>query len=131
MPLPRIPGLEALGFVSEDRKRELLRGALALVHPSPYESLGIVILEAMGSAVPIVVRADCEVMVEHCRRGGGGTWVRDGAEFSAAVARLAGDPRLCERLGRAGRAFAEREYGMPAYVERLLGRFRGPAPDRS
>ena len=94
------------------------------MHPSPYESLGIVILEAMGAAVPIVVRADCEVLVEHCRRGGAGVWVRDGAEFSAAVRRLASDPGLCDSLGRAGRAFAEREYGLPAYAERLLGWFR-------
>ncbi len=129
MPLPRVAGLEALGFVSEEHKRDLLRGALALVHPSPYESLGIVILEAMGSAVPIVVRADCEVMVEHCRRGGGGLWVRDGAEFSATVARMAAEPELCERLGRAGRAFAEREYGLPAYAERLRGWFRSDSAD--
>lgn len=124
MPLPRLPGLEPLGFVPEERKRALLRGALALVHPSPYESLGIVILEAMGSAVPIVVRADCEVLVEHCRRGGAGVWVRDAADFSVAVRRLAGDPGLCARLGRSGRAFAENEYALPAYAERLLGWFR-------
>ncbi|MFM7143707.1 MAG: glycosyltransferase family 4 protein [Alphaproteobacteria bacterium] len=132
MPLPRLPGLEPLGFVSEARKHELLRGALALVHPSPYESLGIVILEAMGAGVPIVVRADCEVLVEHCRRGRAGVWVRDAAEFTAAVGRLAGDPALCDRLGRAGRSFAEGEYGLAAYAERLLGWFRpSPGPGAS
>jgi len=128
MPLPRMPGLETPGFVPEERKRELMRGALALVHPSPYESLGIVLLEAMGSATPILVRAQCEVMVEHCRRGGGGLWVGDAADFVVAVRRLVADSGLCEGLGRAGRAFAEREYGLEAYAQRLLSRFRADRP---
>lgn len=127
IPLPRLPGLEPLGFVDEGRKIELMRGALALVHPSPYESLGIVLLEAMGCATPILVRGSCEVMVEHCRRGGGGIWVDDAAGFAVAVQRLAADPGLCRALGRAGRVFVEAEYAMPAYARRILGEIAGGA----
>lgn len=119
MPLPEIPGLEVLGFVSEAEKERLMREALALVHLSPYESLGIVLLEAMARETPIVVNGASDVMVEHCRRGGG-VWVRDPAGFAAAIRRLVRDPELVRRLGRAGRAYVESEYGLPAYERRLL-----------
>lgn len=124
MPLPEIEGLEVRGIVSDGAKLDLMRRALALVHPSPYESLGIVLLEAMACGTPIIVRADCEVTVEHCRRGRGGLWVRDGAEFAVAVARLSGDPALRERLGACGRRYVERDYAMEAYAERVLAEFR-------
>jgi glycosyltransferase involved in cell wall biosynthesis len=108
-----------LGFVDEAEKDRLMREALALVHLSPYESLGIVLLEAMARETPILVNGASEVMVEHCRRGGG-VWVRDAAGFVAAVRRLLADPELVRRLGRAGRVYVEEEYGLPAYERRLL-----------
>src|SRR5262249_44729548 len=69
MPVAAERGVEVRGFVSEEEKLALMQGALALVHPSPFESLGIVLLEAMASATPILVHGDSPVMVEHCRRG--------------------------------------------------------------
>lgn len=126
LPLPRLPGLEPMGFVEETRKLDLMRGALALVHPSPYESLGIVLLEAMACGTPVLVRSACDVMVEHCRRGGGGLWVGDAEEFCAAVTRLLDAPATCRALGRSGRAFVAREYSMSSYSQRILDEFRGP-----
>jgi glycosyltransferase involved in cell wall biosynthesis len=123
MPLGRERGVEARGVVSDDEKTALMRDALALVHPSPFESLGIVLLEAMACGTPIIVNADADVMVEHCRRGGGGVWVRDAAEFIAAVSRLGRDPELRHRLGRSGRTYVEREYSLTAYEARLLEEF--------
>jgi glycosyltransferase involved in cell wall biosynthesis len=119
-PLPPLSGLEVLGFVDEAEKDRLMRSALALVHPSPYESLGIVLLEAMARETPIVVNAASEVMVDHCRRSGAGVWVRDGAELVAATARLLAEPALARSLGRRGRAYVESEYSLAAYERRLL-----------
>lgn len=125
MRLPRIEGLEVRGVVDDAEKLRLMRDALALVHPSPFESLGIVLLEAMACATPILVRAESEVMVEHCRRGAGGLWVRDAAEFIAATRWLVASPDLRFRLGRNGRTYVEREYAMEAYARRLLAEFAG------
>jgi phosphatidylinositol alpha-1,6-mannosyltransferase len=97
-----------------------MRSALALVHPSPYESLGIVLLEAMARETPIVVNAASEVMVDHCRRSGAGVWVRNGADLTAVTRRLLAEPELGRALGRRGRAYVEGEYALEAYERRLL-----------
>jgi glycosyltransferase involved in cell wall biosynthesis len=118
--LPSVPGIELLGFVDEAEKDRQMRSALALVHPSPYESLGIVLLEAMARETPIVVNAASEVMVDHCRRSGAGVWVRNGAELTAVTRRLLAEPELGRALGRRGRAYVEGEYALEAYERRLL-----------
>lgn len=123
MPLPAIPGVEAPGFVSEDEKRRLMREALAFVHPSPFESLGIVLLEALSARTPILVNAQSEVMVDHCRDSGAGVWVASDLEFAAAVARLRNDTALTDALGENGRRYVEERYGIAAYERRLLEAF--------
>lgn len=123
MPVPAEEGIEVRGFVDEAEKRRLMRDALALVHLSPYESLGIVLLEAMAVRTPVLVHADSAVMVEHCRRSGAGVWLRDAAELIAAVRRLREEPGLRSRLGDRGRAYVEAEFSLDAYERRLLDEF--------
>jgi len=123
MPVPPQDGVEVRGFVDEDEKLRLMREALALIHLSPYESLGIVLLEAMASRTPVLVHADSEVMVEHCRRSGAGFWLRDAAELVAAVRRLSVDPALRRVLGERGRSYVEREFSMAAFERRVLEEF--------
>lgn len=124
MDLPSIPGLRALGFVSEEEKESQMRNALAFVHPSPFESLGIVILEALACRTPVLVTARSDVMREHCERSGAGLPIRDAADLAAAV-RLLRAPDRRATLGARGRAWVEAEYGMEAYAERLLRAFPG------
>lgn len=123
MPLPDVPGLEVRGYVPEAEKVDLMRRALAFVHPSPFESLGIVLLEAMAVGTPLLVNARSDVMVEHCRRASAGLWVRDGAELTAAVRKLAESLDLRSSLGANGRAYVEREYGLATYEQHLLREF--------
>lgn len=122
MDLPKIKGVEARGFVSEAEKIELMRTAIAFIHPSPFESLGIVILEALACRTPIIVTARSEVMKEHCRRSGAGVWISDGAELAATLRRFAVGTTRAE-LGARGRAWVETEYSMPSYEKRLLEAF--------
>lgn len=119
MPVASRAGIEVRGFVEEAEKLRLMRDALALVHLSPYESLGIVLLEAMAVRTPVLVHADSEVMVEHCRRSAAGLWLRDASELVAAVRRLREDPGLRAALGERGRRYVEREFSLAAYERRL------------
>ncbi|MBM4246492.1 MAG: glycosyltransferase family 4 protein [Deltaproteobacteria bacterium] len=119
MPVPSQEGLEVRGFVDDAEKLRLMRDALALVHLSPYESLGIVLLEAMAVRTPVLVHADSAVMVEHCRRSGAGLWLREAGELVGAVRRLRSVPQLRERLGERGRHYVEREFSLPAFERRL------------
>ena len=108
-----------LGYVSEEDKRAVYAGALALVNPSEMESLSIVLMEAWREGTPAVVAAGSEVMSDHVARSGGGMTFADYDEFRAAVARLLDDPGERERMGARGRAYALEEYGWPAVQERL------------
>jgi glycosyltransferase involved in cell wall biosynthesis len=108
-----------LGYVSEEDKRAVYAGALALVNPSEMESLSIVLMEAWREGTPAVVAAGSEVMRDHVARSGGGMTFADHDELRAAVARLMDDPGERERMGARGRAYALEEYGWPAVQERL------------
>src|SRR5207253_8957229 len=67
-PPPEHPDIVVLGPVDESTKWGLLRGALALVSPSAFESFSIVVLEAWSVGTPVLVNARCPVTVDHARR---------------------------------------------------------------
>lgn len=75
------------------------------------EGLGLVYLEAQACARPAVT-GDSGGAPEAVVPGVTGTVVggRDVHGLAGATARLLGDPAACERMGRAGRAFVEREH---------------------
>ncbi len=97
-----------LGFVSEEEKRRLLRQAWAVVFPSPKEGWGITNVEAAACGTPALA-SDSPGLRESVRHGVTGYLVPHGDSRALAdrILALAGDPALVERLGRAGRSFAE------------------------
>ena len=118
MPLPSKPWLLAPGFVSDDQKHAAIAGATALVCPSSYESLSLVLLEAWSHGVPTIVTAGSDVLVGQSRRAGAGLWYRNGAEYAACVDLLDKAAALRRALGRSGWRFAQR-LEWPRIVDRL------------
>jgi glycosyltransferase involved in cell wall biosynthesis len=112
------PDVVVTGAVDEATKWGALRGATALVSPSPYESFSLVVLEAWLAGVPVVVNGVCEPTVEHCRRSGGGLWFGGYGSFEVAVERLAGDADLRAGLAARGAAYTERTFAWPRVMER-------------
>ncbi len=96
------------GRVDDARKRSLLGGARALVLPSRYESLGLVVLESWAQGRPVIA----------ARVGGIPFLVDDGADgilhewgdtdaMAEAMRRLQVDGPAADAMGAAGRRKAE------------------------
>ena len=105
MEIPNHPDIVPLGFVSEEEKFQALAAAEALIMPSPYESLSMVILESWSVTTPTLVNARCEVLKGQSQRSEGGTWYSDYASFRAELSKLLADPSLRQKLGQNGRKF--------------------------
>jgi glycosyltransferase involved in cell wall biosynthesis len=100
--------VQFLGFVSEEQKQRLLREAWSVVFPSPKEGWGITNVEAAASGTPAIA-SDSPGLRESVLHEQTGLIVPHGdlEALAHAMTRLSGDPQLVERLGAAGRRFAE------------------------
>jgi glycosyltransferase involved in cell wall biosynthesis len=96
-----------------------------LVHTSDAEGCPNVVMEAMacGRAVVATDVGDVSRVVEH---GKTGFVVRPGddAMFADRMATLIGNRELCRRMGEAGRAKAEREFGLDRLVTSTLAAYK-------
>jgi glycosyltransferase involved in cell wall biosynthesis len=119
MRIPDHPQIRALGYVADELRSALLAHARALIVPSPYESLSIVLLEAWNAGVPALVNGHCKVLAGQVRRAGAGLYYRSSGEFDEALGFLLAHPETRDSLGRQGRAYVDREYRWPVVIERV------------
>lgn len=124
MQIPKHERIRALGYVSDEVRAALLSHARLLVVPSPYESLGIALLEAWNHGVPALVNARCQVLKEQVRRANGGLHYRSFNEFCEALDYLASHPDERRALGVQGLRFVEREYRWQTVLPRVEGLLR-------
>lgn len=97
-----------------------------VVQPSVRpESFGMTVLEAMATGKPVVAAAHGGVL-ETVRDGETGLLVPPGnpAELARAVNRLLSEQALRERMGAAGRARVQEEFGLPAFRDGYLRVYR-------
>ena len=119
------------GWLEAQRKRATLAGATVFVLPSHVEGMPMALLEAMSWGLPVIatpVGGVPEIVTHEVD----GLLVPPGdvAALAAAIARLAREPQLRERLGRAARETVAARFSLDAAVERLLEFYRrfGIAP---
>ena len=120
MELPAIPRLRHLGFVNEEDKHAAMAGAVALICPSPYESLSITLLEAMSHGTPVLVSSRSEVLVDHAHKSNAGLAYRTSEEFAESVRLFILDEPLRRSLGNNGRRYALSEFSWERVLERLI-----------
>ncbi|MGB3544522.1 glycosyltransferase family 4 protein, partial [Rubrivirga sp.] len=116
-----------LGSVPRARVLELVAGAHALLHPSLHDSGGFVTLEAMAARLPVVcldlggpamqVTPETGIAVPAVSPS------QAVADLEAALRRLASDPDLRARMGRAGRARVEADFRWDSHVAAALARY--------
>jgi glycosyltransferase involved in cell wall biosynthesis len=111
-----------LGRASAGQVRGLLRGAVALVVPSIYEGMPLVVLEAMEEGVPVVasrVSGIPEVVENGCT--GWTVPPEDPASLAAALVEVLDDPAAARRRGARGRRRLEASF-RPAAAARAWRR---------
>lgn len=120
-------GAEAafLGRCDAARVKGLLAEAAALVVPSTYEGMPLVVLEAMEAGLPVVASAVSgipEVVVD-----GETGWLvppEDPERLAAALAEVLARPEEARRRGEAGRRRVDERFRPPAAAQRWLAAVR-------
>src|ERR1700733_2306095 len=101
------PGVEFVGWVSEQDKHRLMCSAWLLMHPALIEGWGLVVAEAAIRGPPPVA-FDVPGLRDSVVHGQTGMLVRTEGQFASAWASLAINERRREQLGRAARTRALR-----------------------
>jgi len=114
-----------VGLVREDDLRRLYQNAAVYVYPSPEEDFGMGVVEAMSCGTPVVA----------WNNGGPTVTVLDGKtgflvdpydtqRFADSLFRLATNPALAERLGRAGHSRAGQFFSYERHHQGLANALR-------
>ena len=124
------PGVRFLGKCDAGRVRGLLRGAAALVVPSIYEGMPLVVLEAMDSGVPVVASRVSGIpeVVEDGVTG----WLvppEDIGALNAALSDVLERPDEARRRGAEGRRRVDERFrpanAVTAWQQAILGAMSG------
>lgn len=94
------------GFVSEERKEELLARSWVMLAPSVKEGWGLMVVDAAAHAVPTVAYADAGGLSESILDGHTGLLVHTQEQMVEATRRLLTDHEERELLGKAAQAVA-------------------------
>ena len=119
--VPKADDIISLGFVSEEDKFNAIAASEFLVLPSRFESLSIVVLEALKLRRPALVTAGCNVLVGHCRRSNAAMYYNGYYEFEGCIDYLLSHEDECRAMGENGVKYVDTNYSWKNIVERLNG----------
>ncbi len=126
--VPNHPAIRGVGMISQEQLPFYYSAADVLACPSRADNLPYTILEAMACGIP-VVGARVGGIPEQIEEGVTGFLVpkENPDALSEALLRLLRDPEASLRMGRAGRAKAERCFSMKAFTEKYETIYREAA----
>lgn len=107
------------GFVSDEEKFVLLRDAKLLVLPSMFESLSMVVLEAMASKTPFLVHEKCDVLKGHCLKSNGGFYYETYEEFESIMNYCLNHKNVLDLLGENCYGYFLTHYSWKSIKERF------------
>jgi len=108
------------GFISNDKKMELLSKSSALLIPSLHEGFPMVLLEAFAMSKPVLV-ADVKPYDEIVDEGVDGFTLpsHDSKRWAERIIQLLSDKKLCENMGRNGRLKVENKFNIENVVKNM------------
>jgi len=108
------------GFVSEEKKTNVMRNSRAVITLSEKESFSLVIMQAWLLARPVIVSGRCDVTKGHAVRANGGLYPENAAEFTFTLNFLERNPDVAEILGQSGRNYVKENFSYDAVLEKYL-----------
>ena len=121
IPVPKDSDIISLGFVSDQDKFDGIDGAKALVLPSKFESLSMVVLEAMSVRTNVMVNGACTVLRGHCTKSNGAFYYNDFFEFEGELNYLL-NPKNAEvvaQMKENAKAYVDEYYQWDAITQKL------------
>ena len=120
IPVPQREDIVSLGFVDDADKFNGIAGAKALILPSKFESLSIVVLEAFNLKVPVLVNGFSEVLKAHCVKSNGGFYYNNREEFIELLQYLLEHPEVAGQMGKNGLEYVKQNYQWDIIIKRLM-----------
>lgn len=121
MDIPLHRDIISLGFVSEEDKFNAIDASEALVLPSKYESLSLVVLESFKLKKPVLVNGQCDVLRGHCIKSNGGFYYNNYLEFQTLSRLLLSNKQLNKKLGENGSNYIKENYDWSILLEKFDG----------
>jgi Glycosyltransferase len=113
--------IKFLGRLNQDELSDFYRSATAVIVPSIcYETFGIIIIEAFSQKTPVIVN-NLGALPEVVEDSGGGYIYESREELTAAMHKLAENPRLRARLGANGYEAFLKYWNEKAHLRLYLG----------
>lgn len=119
IPLPETEDIVNLGFVSDEDKFDGLSAARMLVLPSQFESLSIVVLEAMAVGIPVLVNGNCAVLKNHCTKSNAGLYYKNYFEFEGCLNYLLNHADAVSEMTVNAKQYVNDNYQWDVIVRRL------------
>lgn len=119
--IPKHKDIISLGFMDDQDKFDGMAAAKMLILPSEFESLSMVVLEAMSVGTPVIVNGKCLVLKGHCIKSNGAFYYNNYFEFEGEINYLLGHPEVVSIMNDNAKKYVDENYQWDVIVERLAG----------
>lgn len=123
--IPQCDDIVNLGFVEEQDKFDGIAGARTLLLPSEFESLSMVVLEAMSVYTPVMVYGKCAVLRGHCTKSNGALYFNNYFEFEKQLELILMDNELRSVMIENAYEYVQNNYRWDIILDRLVGLIEG------
>lgn len=108
------------GFVSDEEKLSIIQHATVTVNPSNYESLSLILLEALSQEKMMLVNGHCDVLKEHCKNSGyAADYYMNKKQFVFKLHKIVGSEDLRKQKGLLGKQYVAKNYNWDLIIGRL------------
>ena len=115
------PDIIYTGFVEEEEKTAIINHAKIIVNPSKYESLSLILLEALSQKKVMLVNYQCNVMREHFKKSNQAIAIYKGKnDFIKQLYQLDTSDILRKEMGERGALYIQENYNWDIIMQRLI-----------